>query len=201
MRRLQIGLLALAAIALIASDVSAQTGGRFLLEGRGGYQLMAGDMTDFVDPGPTFGAAAGFGLGDKITIWVSGDYAIMDGSAGTSGSAALPNWKVTSVMGWLGVNLISGMDEQPDLIGLIGAGASNWNIDESNPNNPGFEKDATVATVAAQLKFLYWTSDRFAIELSGQAAYAFTDFKTSDGTELVKGTMYFPFTAGFIFAL
>jgi hypothetical protein len=200
MKRLQIGLLALAAVALMASDATAQTGGRFLLEGRAGYQLVAGDMADYLDPGPTFGLAAGFGLGNKITLWLSGDYAIMDGSQTTQGSQTLPNWKVGTVMGWFGVNLISGIDEQPDLIALFGAGASNWNVVEGNPNNPGFD-DTTVATVAAQLKFLYWTSDRFAIHLSGQAAYAFTDFKTTDGEELVKGTMYFPFSAGFIFAL
>lgn len=200
MKRLQISLLALAAVGLFATDAAAQTKGKFLIEGRGGYQVNSGDITTFVDPGPTFGLAAGFGLGNKFTIWVSGDYAILDGAAAETGVQTLPNWKLASFMGWFGINLISGMDEKPDLIGLIGVGGSNWNVDEGNPNNPGFE-DKTVATVAGQIKFTYWASEKFAILLNGTAAYAFTDFKTSDGTELVKGTIYFPITAGFIFAL
>jgi hypothetical protein len=200
MKRLQISLLALAAVALFATDAASQTGGKFMIEGRGGYQVNSGDITEFVDPGPTFGLSAGFGLGDKFTIWLSGDYAILDGSAGTQGSQSFPNWKVSSFMAWAGLNLISGMDEKPDLIGLIGVGGSNWNVEEANPNNPGFE-DKTVATVAGQIKFLYWASEKFAILLNGTAAYAFTDFTTSDGTELVKGTFYFPITAGFIWAV
>ena len=92
MKRLQISLLALAAVALFATDAMAQTKGRFMIEGRGGYQVNSGDITTFVDPGPTFGLAAGFGLGNKFTIWVSGDYAIHDGAAAETGVQTLPNW-------------------------------------------------------------------------------------------------------------
>ncbi len=204
MKRLQIGIMALATVALLASDAAAQTQGKFLVEGRGGYQVMAGDITTFVDPGPVFGAAVGYGLGEKFSIWVSGDYAILDGSAQETGTQTFPNWKTASFFGWFGVNLIAGMDNKPDLIGLIGVGGTNFNVDEGNPNTPvpqGFQ-DKTYATVAAQIKFTYWAGTKFAIELQAQGNYAFTDWQLEDETlPDVKGVWSFPLTAGILFAL
>jgi len=200
MKRLQISLLALAAVALLATDAAAQTQGKFLIEGRGGYTVLSGDITTFVDPGLTLGASVGYGLGEKASIWIGADYAILDGAAPPQGVQTLPNWKVGGLMAWFGYNLMAGTDGKPDIMGLIGVGGSNWNVDEGNPNNPGFE-DKTVFTIGANVKLMYWAGTKFAILLNVTASYAFTDFTTSDGTELVKGTFYFPFSAGFMFAL
>ena len=200
MKRLQISLLALAAVALMANDAMGQTGGKFLIEGRAGYQVQTGDINDYVKPGLVLGVSVGYGLGVKSSIWLGADWAALDGKDQTQGAQAFPNWKVGTLMGYFGYNLIAGMDEKPDLIGMIGVGASNWDVKEGNPNDPGFDSK-TVFTIGALFKYTYWAGTKFAIVLNAPINFAFTDFKTSDGTELVNGTIYFPFSAGILFAL
>lgn len=186
MRRIGHGAALLAGLMLlgIASSADAQWAEqRVTIEGRGGLNVPTFDISDAVDPGPSFGAGVAVQFAPRL--WLMGDVDLgFHSGAELGGGSEGPDVKVYHYVAKVGYELLSAGQSPWSVIVNAGAGALTFDVDGAGSN--------TYPAINVGAKIGYRLSPRVSLVLSPQGDIAFTD----DEDVGTSSAWVWPFTAG-----
>jgi hypothetical protein len=168
----------------IASTVQAQSVERRVsIEARGGFNMPTFDISDAVDPGPSFGLGAAVQFAPKL--WLMGDVDLgFHSGADLAGGGEARDVKVYHYVAKLGYELLSEGQSPWSVIVNAGAGALTFDADGASSN--------TYPAINVGAKIGYRLSPRVQLLLSPQGDIALTD----DEEVGTSNAWVWPFTAG-----
>jgi hypothetical protein len=180
-----IGAMAGAALLLVGGipqSASAQgVDSPWVVEGRGGISVPAGDLADVFDVGPSFGAGIGYRVHPRVTLRADGDVAILSGADLATGEQA-PDTRLWHYNGGVEVALTPPGESRWDVTANVGGGATTFSGDDFEPAvvNPVTGETVTdfsetYFTANGGLKVGYDVTPRVNVYAGGQWYLAFTD--------------------------
>lgn len=170
-----------------ASRAQAE-GGRVTIEARGGLNVPTFDISDAVDPGPSFGIGAAVEIRPRVYLMGDVDLGFHSG-AGLAGGASAPDVKVYHYMAKVGYRVLAEGASPWSVIVNAGAGAMTFDADGPGSN--------TYPAINVGAKIGYRLSPRVSLLLSPQGDIAFT----KDDELGTSSAWVWPFTAGVRLAL
>ena len=181
--RSAIGYAALLVLVGATAAEAQQAPRRFMLEGRGGFNVPTFDISDAVDGGPSVGVGLGYQV--SSTLWVLGDVDLGFHSGADAGGVEGPDVKVYHYIAKLGYAVVP--EGRVDLVGdpQCGRGAMTFDVDGGSSN--------TYPAINVGAKIAYRLSPRVSLLLSPQGDIALSD-EDEVGT---SNSWVWPLTAGF----
>ena len=153
----------------------------WIVDGRGGISVPAGDFADLADVGPSFGLGIGYRVHPRVTLRVDGDVGIFTGSELATGAEA-PDMNLWHYNGGVEVELTPPDASRWDVTANLAAGATTFSSDDfaqplTNPATGEVVTDfsSTYFTANGGLKLGYDVSRNVAVYAGGQWYLAFTD--------------------------
>ena len=156
---------------------------RFMLEGRGGFNVPTFDISDAVDGGPSVGVGLGYQV--SSTLWVLGDLDLGFHSGADAGGVEGPNVKVYHYIAKLGYAVVPEGASAWSVILNAGAGAMTFDVDGGSSD--------TYPAINVGAKIAYRLSPRISLLLSPQGDIALSN-EDEVGT---TNSWVWPLTAGF----
>ncbi|MFW6192310.1 MAG: hypothetical protein ACOC83_02395 [Gemmatimonadota bacterium] len=166
---------------MLPGDAAAQAAnGSWVLEGRGGISVPAGDLADVFDVGPSFGAGIGYRVHPRVTLRADGDVAILSGNDDLATPA--PDTRLWHYNGGVELELTRPGASPWDLTVNLAGGATTFSGDDftetvTNPVTGESVTDfsETYFTANGGLKVGYDVTRRINVFVGGQWYLAFTD--------------------------
>lgn len=183
------------ALALIplASPAQAQMSGEtgtWSIDARGGVAVPAGDLSDAVDVGPTFGLGIAYRVHPRVSIRVDGDLDIYSGADLQTGAGTfeLPDLNLWHYNAGVGIELTEPGASRWDVTANLGAGATTFDGDAFTTSGGTTVEglSETYFTANGGLKFGYDVHPNVNVYAGGQWYLAFTDEEDTAG--LTGGT-------------
>lgn len=164
------------------ADASAQAvDDPWVIEGRGGISVPAGDLADVYDVGPSFGAGIGYRVHPRVTLRLDGDVSILGGADLTTGAEA-PDTRLWHYNGGVEVELTPPAESRWGVTLNLAGGATTFASDDfAEPlTNPATGESVTdfantYFSGNGGLKVGYAVSPSVDVYVGGQWHLAFTD--------------------------
>lgn len=175
------------ALVPLASPAQAQMMGetsKWSIDGRGGIAVPAGDLSDAVDVGPTFGLGIAYRVHPRVSIRVDGDVDVYSGAdvQTAAGTVELPDLNLWHYNAGVGVELTEPGASRWDVTANVGAGATTFDGDAFTTNGTTVDGlSETYFTANGGLKFGYDVSRNVNVYAGGQWYLAFTDEEDTAG--------------------
>lgn len=170
-------------LAGLADGAAAQAADQpWVVEGRGGISVPAGDLADVFDVGPTFGGGVGYKVHPRVTLRVDGDVGILSGSDELATAAEAPDTRLWHYNGGVEVELTQPGASRWDVTANLAGGGTTFSSDDFEPavTNPVTGETVTdfsetYFTANGGLKIGYDVTPSVNVFAGGQWYLAFTD--------------------------
>lgn len=153
----------------------------WVLEGRGGISVPAGELADVFDVGPSFGVGVGYRVHERVTLRVDGDVGLLNGADLATGAEA-PDTRLWHYNGGVEFEITEPNRSPWSLTANLGAGATTISGDDfaaplTNPVTGETVDDfsETYFTANGGLRVGYAVSPSLDVFAGGQWYLAFAD--------------------------